>query len=374
MAIYRSNETDGSRPSRWISTFGDSAMAGVVADLGRCPRYRPSPLQTLPELARTLGIGQLWIKDERARLGSTSFKALGGARAVFASAAASLAASGASPSLEAMIETRAARDLTFTTATAGNHGRSVATGARLIGARCVIFVYDGVPPDQVEAIAREGAEIVHVAGDYDDAVDACRARADAGRWHLVSDSSWPGYVEAPLQIMQGYAIIADELRSQLTSMPSHVFVQAGVGGLAAALAARFSVIAGSDQPRAIIVEPEGAACLLASATAGRPTEIVGREPSTMGRLDCYRPSIIADEVLRVLAHGYVAISDRDADRARRLLHAAGFDSSPSGAAGLAGLIATLEEHRERADIAADSDVLVVLTESATLADRTQGRP
>ena len=185
------------------------------------------------------------IKDEGLRLGLGSFKALGGSYAVIR-----LVLDAASERLGRAVDVAAlqtpdvraiAADMTFACATDGNHGRSVAQGAKLVGARAVVFVHSGVSQERVAAIARFGAEMVRVAGSYDDSVEEAARVADKNGWTIVSDTSWPGYERIPALVMQGYTAMVREALRQFPEPPSHVFVQAGVGGVAAAVAGHLAV-------------------------------------------------------------------------------------------------------------------------------------
>ena len=194
--------------------------------------------RTLPPIG---GVSQIRIKDEGSRFGLGSFKALGGAYAVANLLAAELSRRGVARSasaadLQGGCYHQATQSVTVTCATDGNHGRSVAWGAARFGCRCVIFVHETVSQGRVDAIARFGADIVRVPGNYDDAVREADRQARANEWFVVSDTSYPGYTEVPRDVMQGYRLMADEAAEQWTGPPpTHVFVQAGVGGAAAAV-------------------------------------------------------------------------------------------------------------------------------------------
>jgi diaminopropionate ammonia-lyase len=237
----------------------------------------------------------------------------------------------------------------------------------------VIFVYDGVPEDQIAAIARHGADIVHVAGVYEAAVAECRARAAKEGWTIVSDTSWPGYDDIPARVMQGYTAMAAEAFDQMPAAPTHVLLQAGVGGMAAAVAAHAEMRFKAGRPRIVVVEPHTAACLMASARAGCLTDSPLGERTIMGRLECSVPSPIAWEILGGLAEAFVAVTDVTASRAVRWLAARGIETSPSGAAGVAGLLALLEHPSAVASLGLgrDSRVLAFVTEAATADDRAR---
>jgi diaminopropionate ammonia-lyase len=217
----------------------------------------------------------------------------------------------------------------------------------------------------LQSMAARGAEVVHVSGVYEDAVAQCRERAASSGWQLVSDTSWPGYREPAARVQLGYSVTACEVREALTEAPTHVFVQAGVGGLAAAWAASLAAFFQPANPQLLVVEPERAACLLASARAGERTRIAVERPTNMGRLQCYEPSLLAWEQLSGLTSAFVSVSDAQAEQATALLKDAGVSTSPSGAAGLAGLLRVLGDPlaREAVALGPKSRVLILVTEA-----------
>ncbi len=333
------------------------------------PGYAPTPLHDLPDLAALASVASVRLKDESARFGLGSFKALGGAYAVAGQLAILLSRRGVAPSASGVdLESGRFRDatsgVTVTCATDGNHGRSVAWGARRFGCRCVIFVHEGVSQVRVDAIAAFGADIRRVPGTYDDSVRAADKVAAAEDWIVVSDASWPGYTEIPRAVMQGYRLMPDEAADQWRGPPpTHVFVQGGVGGVAAAvsvqLRARFD-----PAPRLIVVEPDRAACLLASARAGKLAVAGGPLDTIMAGLACGEPSLLAWQELERAAFAFVAIPDEAAVGAMRTLAGLGIVSGESGAAGLAGF---LQAAADPGPLGLDptSRVLLFSTEGAT---------
>ncbi len=350
--------------------LGRAAATRVQREIAACPAHRITPLRRLSDLARAWGLREIWVKDERARLRLGSFKAVGGAYAVLR-LGAQIAARGAArriPIEEMLrVRTRALAEVTFAAATSGNHGCSVAAGARLVGSRCVIFVKDGVPAAQLRAIARQGAQIIPISGTYDDAVAACRrACADRG-WICVPDCSADPNDATVALVMEGYTLIASEILDALPAPPSHAVLQAGVGGFAAALAGHFAAVHGERAPRIIVAEPDAAACLQASARAGRPVSVPRGSTTSMARLDCYTPSAAAWPILRALTAAFVSLDDAHAEAACAVLADHDLHTTPSGAAGLAALerVAATPRDRQRLGLGADSEVLVVVTEAAT---------
>ncbi|MBW8815850.1 MAG: diaminopropionate ammonia-lyase [Caulobacterales bacterium] len=363
--INRPRAAERTRAEQLASLFDANAAQTVRNLLSQCPVHRPTPLVMLPKVAQTARVARVEIKDERARMGLASFKALGGAYAVLMTAARLEALASRTGIAEMIAEKRAGR-MTFAAATAGNHGRAVAAGASLVGARCMIFVYRGVPAAQVAAIAQYGAEIVEVNGVYEDALAECVRRSATEGWIVLSDSSWAGNIEEPVRVMQGYSVLAAEIVEQCASPPTHVFLQAGVGGLAAAVAGHFHAVWGAAAPKVIVVEPQAAPCLRVSVQRRAMTRVPARSRTTMGRLECYEPSLIAWETLLGLASLFIAVDDDQARAAVEALAQLGLATTPSGAAGLAGLVRVCADDglRNAAHLSADSRLLLIATEAA----------
>ncbi|HZZ25835.1 MAG TPA: diaminopropionate ammonia-lyase [Roseiarcus sp.] len=361
---------------RDAETLSVAAAEEVERFLRQRENHAVTPLHALPALARELGVRAIHIKDEGLRLGLGSFKALGGSYAVIR-----LVLDAASEGLGRVVDVvmlhatdvRAiAAGMTFACATDGNHGRSVAQGAELVGARSVVFVHSGVSHERVAAIARFGAEIVRVAGSYDDSVEeAARVAAENG-WTIVSDTSWPGYERIPALVMQGYTAMVREALRQLPEPPTHVFVQAGVGGVAAAVGGHLTLALADQRPIFVVVEPARAACVYESARAGRPLKIEQGEPTVMAMLECYEPSLIAWRVLSRVADGFMTVEEDDAVAAmKRLARPLGADpaivAGESGGVGLAGLTRALadREARKALRLGPQSRIFVINTEGAT---------
>lgn len=293
-------------------------------------RVAPTPLVRLPALARQIGIGALWIKDETSRFGLPAFKSLGVEYAVDA------------------LRSRGALDgvTTLTCASAGNHGRAVARAARVAGLAARIYLDADVAQARIDAIAGEGATIVRVAGTYDDAVRQAANDAARSGALVVSDTAWDGYTAIPHDIMLGYTQLMDDAAAAWRDEgpPDVIVVQGGVGGLLAAVASWAAFTFGDARPRLVAVEPERAACLQASARAGHPVAVDGPLTTIMAGLRCGEVSPTAFAAAHDLVDAYVAVDD-DWCRAamHRLAHPLGDDpalaAGTSGAAGLAALLA-----------------------------------
>lgn len=337
-----------------------------------------TPLVPLKAVAARTGVASVVLKNEGLRLGQGSFKALGGAYAVMVLFRQRLAEHLGSPVRVAQLLSPTARDfagtITVCCATDGNHGKSVAAGARLLGLRSVIFVHQGVSEARMAALGAD--EIVRVMGSYDDSVNESERVAKERGWLLVSDTSWPGYEETPGFVGQGYTILVDEALQQMAEQgvepPTHVFLQAGVGGFAASISGHLAERLGQDKIRAIIVEPDRAACVFASAKARKLVSVTHGEASVMAMLECYTPSLIAWRILEKTASAFMTVTEDDAKAAMRVLaFPQGGDlaviAGESGAAGLAGFLALAGDSaaRNRLGLDTKSRVLVINTETAT---------
>jgi len=298
-----------------------SRDAGRAEELTRrCPRHGETPLVAASGLARRAGVGAVFVKDERGRMGLGSFKALGAAYVIARDA-----------------EGGWAKGRVYVTASAGNHGMSVAAGASAFGARSVVYIAETVPEAFARRLAEIGAEVRREGATYEASMAAADSAAGREGMVLLSDSSWPGYVERPGVLMEGYLVLMAEAARQIGGAPSHVFVQAGVGGLATAVTVAVRDFWG-EAPRIVVVEPEAAAALTDSIRAGRPVEAPG-PVSSMGRLDCKVPSLIALGALAAEADDFGTIGEDEAAVGVVVCAAEGLDSTPSGAAGIAALLA-----------------------------------
>ncbi len=282
----------------------------------RHDKAEPTPLVPLTEFG---GAGQVFVKDERGRMGLGSFKALGAAYVIACEAEAGRAAG-----------------QVFVCASAGNHGLSVAWGAELFDAKAVIYLSESVPEAFAERLKAKGAEVVRVAGSYEDSMEAAAKAAAENGWQLLSDSSWPGYTAYPHRLMEGYLMMASEAFEQMPQAPTHIFLQAGVGGLAGACAAYFRRVWG-DAPEIVVVEPEAAPALYESIKAGKFVSTAG-PVSNMGRLDCKEASLIALKGLARDADTFMLLSEEAAEASLATLAAKGLETTPSGGAGLAAMM------------------------------------
>jgi diaminopropionate ammonia-lyase len=355
------------------------AFERARVEISSWPGYDETPLHDLNGLAAAAGVARLWYKDEAGRFGLGSFKALGGAYAVqrilIEQIEGETGAKEVTPGdLLAGTYREITDRVTVTCATDGNHGRSVAWGAQRFGCRCVIYIHAGVSDGRKQAIERYGATIVRTAGNYDDSVRQAAADAAAKGRIVVSDTSYPGYMEIPRQVMQGYTVMADEaLRQHGTAdLPTHIFIPGGVGGFAAAVCAHYWESLQDRRPRMVVVEPEQAACILETVRAGRPTAVHGDLETIMAGLACGEVSLLAWEVLEQGLDDVLTVPDAAAAECMRLL-ARGVGGDPrivageSATAGLAGLLIALADPQSASalGLGPESRVLLFGSEGAT---------
>ena len=316
----------------------------------------------------------MYYKDESKRFELASFKALGGAYAVQLVLQKCISIKlGQEVTLEDIEQVRypdIARHFTVVTATDGNHGRSVAWGAQRFGCQCVVYMHDQVSIGRQQAVELLGASVRCVKGNYDDSVHAVAVDAKSHNWLIVSDTSWPGYVEVPRDIMAGYTVMTREAMDQwpLQAPPTHVFIQGGCGGLAGSVCLDMWCRYGSEKPRFIIVEPEPAACLYESAHARELRSVNIKRESVMAGLSCGEVSLIVWPILKFAADDFLTITDEPiAPLMRRLAHDHSIVAGESAVAGLAGLTeARLNEALwQQFALTEDSRVLVFGTEGAT---------
>lgn len=338
-----------------------------------------TPLVTLHGLAREIGVARIDIKDEARRAVVGSFKALGAPIALVRL----IQRRWPEKDFEAkdLFRGKHARDLqgfTVISATDGNHGRALAAAAQDIGCPCVIVLHRNVSVEREESIASHGAAIVRVSGNYDASVEEAARLAAVNGWSVVSDTSYDGYEEIPRDVMQGYGTIPAEIVEQngagaREKCPyTHVFLQGGVGGLAAGVASYLWELYGANRPTFVVVEPRQADCLYQSAVAGKAANATGSVDSVMAGLACGETSPLAWRFLQPSIDFFVTIEDGEAVDAMCVL-AAGNDhdkplvSGESGVAGLAGLAHIMrdEDQRGKTGLGAASKVLLISTEGAT---------
>jgi diaminopropionate ammonia-lyase len=351
------------------SVLGVTGERAAHALVSACPHHRETPLRDLPDLAAMLNVASIRLKDESLRFGLQSFKALGAGHCV----AAILEAAGLDLNLP-----NAAAGYVFACASDGNHGRSLAFAARHFGAAARIFVPHSVSEPRRDAIRRLGADLTIVEGTYDEAVDAAAQAARANGWTLLSDTSTEPEDTTTAAVMRGYTVLiaeaCDAAEAEAGPFPAsrpftHVLVQAGVGGLAAAATAYLFDRYGASAPQIVVVEPEAAACLADAARAGVVRRIPGALETIMGMLSCGEASHPAWAVLEGRVSAYVTLPDTAATAAVRWLASRSepIEAGESGAAGVAALLAAAGDPdlRHNLQFGPQSRVLAILTEGPT---------
>ncbi len=346
--------------------------------------YAPTPLVSLQALAARLGVQQILLKDEAQRFGLNAFKALGGSYAMAKYLCARLGLELGRDTLAALREEpyrKQVQEVTFVTATDGNHGRGVAWMAGLLGCEARVYLPQGSRAERLQNILSLGARAEITPWNYDEAVRYAARLSRQHGWILIQDTAWPGYETVPQAIMQGYTTMAREIAGALQDRqlpkPTHLFLQAGVGSMAAAVAGYFSALWQEECPEIIIVEPTQADCLYRTASAddGRLHAVTGPMRSMMAGLCCGEPSTLAWPILRDLASAFIACDDAYAALGMRLL-ASPVEGDPvivSGESGavttgvLAGLMTdrSLSEQREKLGLDETSRILLISTEGDT---------
>jgi diaminopropionate ammonia-lyase len=357
------------------------SQAGIDAakkQIKTWPGYCPTPLIRLDKLSTDIGINNILYKDESGRFGLSSFKALGGAYAVVRLLEQKICEHEkmdtiSTEALKDKEHRKLLSDITVCSATDGNHGRSVAWGAKRFDCQCVIYIHAEVSEGREKALQALGAKVIRIDGNYDDSVHGCAQDAGNNSWFVVSDTSYPGYRQVPKNVMAGYTVMADEVIDQLDGViPTHVFVQGGVGGLAAAICATYWLTWGEQRPRLVVVEPDLAPCLFRSTENGQATGIAIEQETIMAGLSCGEVSELAWEILSHRADDFLTIPDDFVAPAMRKLAWREFcdqsiEAGESAVAGLTALVAARSntELSNKLALNETSRVLVFGTEGAT---------
>ena len=346
------------------------------------PGYQPTPLHHLPALAEALGVAGIAVKDERHRFGLNSFKGLGGAYGIGV-CLAERAGIAQNVMDFATILANTGETITFATATDGNHGRGIAWAAKMFGQKAAVFMPRGADPSRVEAIRNFGAECTIMDMSYDETVAHVFALAKERGWVVMQDTAFADYAMMPAWIMQGYCVLGVEILEQLQDqpLPTHLFLQAGVGSFAAALLGCFKSALGQNCPRATILEPDAANCVFASASTADKglASVASKETTIMAGLDCGTPSTLAWDILRDHADHFVSCPDYIAANGMRILAAplAGDPLVCSGESGAGVGLGVLEYAtcqlggealRKSLQLDASSRILLINTEGNTAPD------
>ncbi|MGF1682176.1 diaminopropionate ammonia-lyase [Photobacterium minamisatsumaniensis] len=351
--------------------------AQAIADIKLWPEYKVTPLHSLTQLATASGLAHIWYKDESSRFGLKSFKALGGAYAVAKQLQQVMQKRyGQKPTITDLLAGKwqaEVAEIVVSCATDGNHGRSVAWGSQMFGCGCVIYIHRDVSEGRKQAMEAFGANVIRISGNYDESVKMADSEAKAYDRVIVSDTSYEGYMDVPKDVALGYTAMIAEIVEQLDGeIPTHVFVQGGVGGLASAVCGYFWELWGEDRPRFVIVEPEKANCLQQSAQAGKPVVVHGDLETLMAGLACGEVSALAWTILESGVDDFMTLSEDAIPQTMRLL-AEGFQGDPmieAGESAVPGLAAAVisrsqEQVSQQLGLNSQSRVLVIGTEGAT---------
>ena len=283
--------------------------------------YKPTPLHSFDDIAQETGVSSVFYKDENTRFNLKSFKALGGAYAVANLLIKKLKDEGIKANSSDLIlgtYKDYTSKLTVCCATDGNHGRSVAWGAQQFGCNCEIYIHQNVSPGREKAIAKYGALVNRIDGNYDESVRIAAKVAELNGYTVVSDTSYEGYTDIPKDVMQGYTVMVDEAMKQMNVTPTHVFLQGGVGGFPSAVVS-FLQESLDCPPIFVVVEPVNADCLFQSAANGEPTPIHGDLDTIMAGLACGEVSVLAWSILESHVTHFMSITDESVPKAMQLL-------------------------------------------------------
>ena len=383
--VHNKKSRDTNYKKSELIGFDEKSMHDVYEFHKSLPNYTPTPLVDLKNLATYYGVKKVWLKDESKRFGLNAFKVLGGSYAIGKYLSQKLNKDINELPYNVLISDEVKKelgDVTFVTATDGNHGRGVAWMANRLKQKSVVYMPKGSAQMRFDAIAREGADVTITDLNYDDAVRFANKCAEDYGWVITQDTAWEGYEEIPLWIMQGYSTIINEVIEQLKACgdekPTHVFLQAGVGSFAGAIQGYLSYFYGNDRPITIICEPHGANCIYKSMEIndGNPHNVTGDLTTIMAGLSCGEPNTISWKILRDNADFSVSCDDQIAARGMRVLSSPLGDdvrviSGESGAVGL-GLFTILSEKKEEykelmeaLKIDENSKILCISTEGDT---------
>ena len=378
-----------SSDDRQLSVMSTENVAKARAFHRSFPQYSITPLAKLDGMAKNLGLGGVYVKDESYRFGLNAFKVLGGSFAMGRYIAQQMGRDVGEMTYEYLTSPAFREEFgqaTFFTATDGNHGRGVAWAANKLGQKAVVHMPKGSSQSRFDNIAKEGAQVTIEEVNYDDCVRIAAAEAaETEHGVVVQDTAWEGYEEIPAWIMQGYGTMANEAADQLRQVsvnrPTHVFVQAGVGSLAGAVVGYFTNLFPNDPPKFVVMEARAADCLYQGAVAGDgDPRIVGGDLQTiMAGLACGEPNIISWDILRNHVSAFVSCPDWVSAKGMRMLGAPvkgdpRVISGESGAVGM-GLLSTImqdeayKDLREYLELDQSSQVLMFSTEGDTDPDK-----
>ena len=336
-----------------LSSLSEKEIDDAYSSISKWEGYGPTPLLSLNKLSKELNLNKIYYKDENKRFDLKSFKALGGAYAV-----------------EKV--TQGNKDIIVATATAGNHGRSVAWGARRLGLKCKIFISEFVSDARGQAMADLGADVIKVKGNYEKSLMECIKQSTENNWQIVQDVAWKNYMQVPTYTMAGYTVMMKEIVDQINDEKiSHIILQAGVGGMAGAMVAGIARYL-DNVPVTIVVEPDSAACVLESIKTGKIEKIDIKRESLMGGMSCGEVSLVPWEILKNSVKHCISLPDDDIAKTMRLLGNSTFSeekiiAGENSAPGVISLIASCEDEKikEKIGLNKDSNVMLIGCEGDT---------
>lgn len=373
--FHNTHKSAGSYPERLQSILRLKDAEIAFNEISTWPSYEQTPLVSLNKIAAKIGIKEIYYKDESSRFGLGSFKALGGTYGVLRFIKDALEEEfGKTVAIEDIRSGKYSNNIskyTVTTATDGNHGRSVAFGAKLFGCKCQIYIHSEVSQGRHDAIENLDARVVRVDGNYDKSVEICKKESKLNNWQVISDTSYSGYTKYPRYIMAGYNVMAEEITNQMgeKSMPTHIFLQGGVGSFPGAICGYFWEKFNNQNLKIVVVESEHAPCLIKSAQKNKITSVPVETETIMAGLSCGEPSLLGWEILSSGADDFITISDDLIPSVMRFLskNSPYIEAGESSVAGLAGLIEIMKNQKVAKNIGLGSDSIVLLfgTEGAT---------
>ena len=339
--------------SKILNLLSKKDIDEAYSSISNWKNYSPTPLIELNKLSKELNLNKIFYKDESKRFNLKSFKALGGAYAV-----------------EKI--TKGNKDIVVATATAGNHGRSVAWGSKRLGLKCKIFISEYVSDARGQAMAKLGADIIKVKGNYENSLIECIKQSTENNWQIVQDVAWENYKIVPKYTMAGYAVMMKEIINQIDQNKiSHIILQAGVGGMAAAMIAGIARYL-ENIPITLIVEPDSAACVMESIKSGKIEKIDIKRESLMGGMSCGEVSLVPWEILKNSVKFCISLPDDDIAKTMKFLGNCSFSeekiiAGENSAPGVISLIVSCENDKikEKLILNSNSNILIIGCEGDT---------
>ena len=353
ISSFLENEKFSFSKNQILNSLSKVDIDEAYSSISNWKNYSPTPLIELNKLSKELDLNKIFYKDESKRFDLKSFKALGGAYAV-----------------EKI--TKGNKDIVVATATAGNHGRSVAWGAKRLGLKCKIFISEHVSDARGQAMANLGADVIKVKGNYEKSLVECIKQSTKNSWQIVQDVAWKDYMLVPKYTMAGYTVMMKEIVDQIKDIKiTHIISQAGVGGMAGAMVAGIARYL-ENVPETIVVEPDSAACVMESIKAGKIEKIEIKRESLMGGMSCGEVSLVPWEILKNSIKFCISLPDDDIAKTMKLLGNSSFSeekiiAGENSAPGVISLIASCvdDKIKEKLKLNSESNILVIGCEGDT---------